>query len=312
MSNLSRRRTKVTSEERSALEAYLKARKEIVDEALGRYLPAEGTFPPVIFQSIRYSVFAGGKRIRPILCIAAAEAVGGILELVIPAACALELIHTYSLIHDDLPAMDDDEYRRGKLTNHRVFGEDIAILAGDALLTEAFHLLSGNDLADRVPAATILTVINEVSEAAGYFGMVGGQVLDVEAEGKTVDLTALNNIHSRKTGAMIRVAVRGGALLAGADERRLQALSEYGSSLGIAFQIADDILDVEGDRELLGKKTGADIVRRKATFPALVGLRASKKKARELVDRALKAIAAFDGKADPLRWIAEFVVERKV
>jgi len=302
----------VTAEERSSLEAYLKARKEIVDEALDRYLPGEGTIPPVIFQSIRYSVFAGGKRIRPILCIAAAEASGGLLEVVLPAACALELIHTYSLIHDDLPAMDDDEYRRGKLTNHRVFGEDIAILAGDALLTEAFRLLSGKDLADRVPAARILTVINEISEAAGYFGMVGGQVLDVESEGKMVDLTALNHIHSRKTGAMIRAAVREGGILAGADERRLQALSEYGSSLGLAFQIADDILDVEGDRELLGKKTGADVARRKATFPAFVGLEASKKKARELVEKALEAIASFDGKADPLRWIAEFVVERKV
>ena len=302
----------MTIEEMSSLEVYLKARKEIVDEALGRYLPGEGTFPPVIFQSIRYSVFAGGKRIRPILCIAAAEAVGGLLEVVLPAACALELIHAYSLIHDDLPAMDNDEYRRGKLTNHRVFGEDIAILAGDALLTEAFHLLSGKDMADRVPAARILTVINEISEAAGFFGMVGGQVLDVESEGKTVDLTALNNIHSRKTGAMIRAAVRGGTILAGADERRLQALSEYGSSLGLAFQIADDILDVEGDRELLGKETGVDSVRRKATFPALVGLEASKKKARELVERALEAIASFDGKADPLRWIAEFVVERKI
>ncbi len=302
----------MTAEERSSLEAYLKARKEIVDEALDRYLPGEGTIPPVIFQSIRYSVFAGGKRIRPILCIAAAEASGGLLEVVLPAACALELIHTYSLIHDDLPAMDDDEYRRGKLTNHRVFGEDIAILAGDALLTEAFRLLSGKDLADRVPAARILTVINEISEAAGYFGMVGGQVLDVESEGKMVDLTALNHIHSRKTGAMIRAAVREGGILAGADERRLQALSEYGSSLGLAFQIADDILDVEGDRELLGKKTGADVARRKATFPAFVGLKASKKKARELVEKALEAIASFDGKADPLRWIAEFVVERKV
>ncbi len=302
----------MTAEERSSLEAYLKARKEIVDEALDRYLPGEGTIPPVIFQSIRYSVFAGGKRIRPILCIAAAEASGGLLEVVLPAACALELIHTYSLIHDDLPAMDDDEYRRGKLTNHRVFGEDIAILAGDALLTEAFRLLSGKDLADRVPAARILTVINEISEAAGYFGMVGGQVLDVESEGKMVDLTALNHIHSRKTGAMIRAAVREGGILAGADERRLQALSEYGSSLGLAFQIADDILDVEGDRELLGKKTGADVARRKATFPAFVGLEASKKKARELVEKALEAIASFDGKADPLRWIAEFVVERKV
>lgn len=301
----------MTPEERLLLEAYLKARKEIVDKALDRFLPGEGTFPPVLFQSIRYSVFAGGKRIRPILCIAAAEAVGGILEVALPAGCALELIHTYSLIHDDLPAMDDDEYRRGKLTNHRVFGEDIAILAGDALLTEAFHLLSGKEMKERVPAERILAVIQEISEAAGCFGMVGGQVLDVEAEGKSVDITALNEIHSRKTAAMIRASVRGGAILAGADEERFQALSEYGSSLGLAFQIADDILDVEGDRDLLGKETGADVARRKATFPALVGLEASKTKARDLAERALFAIASLDGKADPLRWIAAFVVERK-
>jgi len=301
----------VTPEERLLFEAYLKARKEIIDRALDRFLPGEGTFPPVLFQSIRYSVFAGGKRIRPILCIAAAEAVGGILEVVLPAACALELIHTYSLIHDDLPAMDDDEYRRGKLTNHRVFGEDIAILAGDALLTEAFHLLSGKELIEGIPAERVLAAIHEISEAAGCFGMVGGQVLDVEAEGKAVDLKALNEIHSRKTGAMIRAAVRVGAILAGADEERFQALSEYGSSLGIAFQIADDILDVEGDRDLLGKETGADVTRRKATFPAIVGIDESKTRAQELVDRALGAIASLDGKADPLRWIAEFVVERK-
>jgi len=301
----------VTAEEEAALQAYLKARKEMVDEALGRYLPGEGEFPPVIFQSVRYSVFAGGKRIRPILCMAAAEAVGGIAEIVLPAACALEMIHTYSLIHDDLPAMDNDEYRRGKLTNHRVFGEDIAILAGDALLTEAFHLLSGKALAGRVPAERILAVIRDVSEASGWFGMVGGQVLDLEAEGKAVDLTGLNHIHARKTGALIRASVRGGALLAGADEKRVQSLSEYGSHLGLAFQIADDILDVEGDRELLGKETGADSARKKATFPALVGLEDSKQKARVLAGKALEAIASFDAKADPLRWIAAFVVERK-
>ncbi len=293
------------------LEAYLKTRKEMVDEALGRYLPGEDHFPPVIFKSVRYSVFAGGKRLRPILCLAAAEAVGGGRETVLPAACALEFIHTYSLIHDDLPAMDDDDYRRGKLTNHKVFGEDIAILAGDALLTEAFHLLSGKELAGRAPAERLLALIHEVSEAAGFFGMVGGQVVDVESEGKTVDLTTLKEIHSRKTGAMIRVSVRAGAVLAGADDDKVRALTEYGSHAGLAFQIADDILDVEGDRELLGKETGADSSRRKATYPALLGVETSREKARDLVERAVGALASFDEKADPLRMMARYMVERK-
>ena len=302
----------MATEVRAVLETYLDRRKQVVDEALERLLPGEATFPPVIFKAVRYSLFAGGKRLRPILCIAAAEAMGGIMEIVLPAACALELIHTYSLIHDDLPAMDDDDYRRGKLTSHKVFGEDIAILAGDALLTEAFYLLSGKDLAERMSPETLIAVIREISHASGFFGMVGGQVVDIQSEGKTVDLTTLHYIHTRKTGALITASVKAGAMLAGAEGDQLQALGDYGERIGLAFQIADDILDVEGDRELLGKNTGADSSRKKATYPALIGLEASRAKAGDLVERAVEALTSFDGKADPLRWIARFIVERKI
>jgi geranylgeranyl diphosphate synthase type II len=295
-----------------ALEHYLRARKEVIDEALARFLPGEENFPPVLFRAMHYSVFAGGKRLRPILCIAAAEAVGGIMETVVPAACALELIHTYSLIHDDLPAMDNDDYRRGRPTSHKVFGDGMAILAGDALLTEAFRLLAGNELAERFPCDRILAAVREISAAAGCCGMVGGQVVDITSEGKRVDLSTLHYIHTRKTGAMIKASVRAGAILAGAGDDILRALGDYGEHTGLAFQIADDILDVEGDRRLLGKETGADSSRKKATFPALIGVAAAREEARALVKKALDAIAAFDGKADPLRWIAEFIVERKM
>jgi geranylgeranyl diphosphate synthase type II len=207
--------------------------------------------------------------------------------------------------------MDDDDYRQGKPTSHKVFGEDIAILAGDALLTEAFHLLSGTELAGSISPEKMIAVIREISRAAGFFGMVGGQVVDITSEGKAVDLTTLHYIHTRKTGALITAAVRAGALLAGAGEEKIQALGDYGERIGLAFQIADDILDVEGDRELLGKATGADHSRKKATYPGLVGLEASRSKAGDLVERAVEALVAFDGKADPLRWIARFIVERK-
>ncbi len=293
------------------LDTYLEARTEVIDGAIARFLPGEDNFPPLLFRAMRYSVFAGGKRLRPILCIAAAEAVGGVMETVLPAACALELIHTYSLIHDDLPAMDNDDYRRGMLTSHKVFGDAVAILAGDALLTEAFHLLSAKELTDRFPPESALTVIREVSEAAGCFGMVGGQVVDIMSEGKRVDLSTLHDIHTRKTGAMIRASVRTGAILAGAAAETLQSLTDYGDYVGLAFQITDDVLDVEGDREQLGKETGADRSRRKATFPALIGVEASREKTRELVAMALGAIDSLDGKADPLRWIAGFIGERK-
>jgi len=295
--------------------AYLKEKKGIIDEALDRYLPGEENYPPVIFKAVRYSLFAGGKRIRPILCLASAEAVGGgsgeSLHSILPVACALELIHTYSLIHDDLPAMDNDDYRRGEPTNHKVFGEGIAILAGDALLTEAFHLMSRRDLMGDVLPENLLTVIHDIAEAAGYFGMVGGQVVDLQSEGREADLETLHYIHSRKTGAMITASVRAGALLAGAGKDEFYALSEYGKHVGLVFQIADDILNVEGDRALLGKNTGSDASRGKITFPALMGMETSRREARELVEQALTDIADFDHRACPLREIARYVIERK-
>jgi len=294
-----------------SLSAYLEARKKITDDALERCLPSEENYPPVIFKAVRYSVFAGGKRIRPILCMASAEAVGGDMESVLPVACALELIHTYSLIHDDLPAIDDDDYRRGRLTNHKVFGEDIAILAGDALLTEAFRLMSERTLTGKVAPEKLLAVIHDVAEAAGYFGMVGGQVVDVQSEGKTVESEVLHYIHTRKTGAMITSAIKAGAMLANAGEVELNALLTYGKHVGLAFQIADDILNVEGDPALLGKGTGSDAKRGKVTYPALEGLEASRKKAAELVESALIVIKNFDQRAEPLRMIARYIVERK-
>ncbi len=300
------------SDEKISIDDYLKARKKIVDEALDRYLPGEDTFPPAIFESVRYSVFAGGKRIRPILCMASAETVGGNIETVLPVACALELIHTYSLIHDDLPAMDDDDYRRGKPTNHKVFGEDIAILAGDALLTEAFHLMSKREFTDKISSDRLLAVIGDISEAAGFFGMVGGQVVDVQSEGKEVGEETLNYIHTHKTAEMIAASVRAGAVLSGGSENKTGALSDYGRNIGLAFQIADDILDIEGKQEILGKDIGSDRSRGKVTFPAIFGLEASRKKARDLVDRALADITQFDSRAEPLRMIATFIIERSL
>ena len=302
----------MATEEVISLDDYLKARKKIVDKALDRYLPEEDNFPPVIFKSVRYSIFAGGKRIRPILCMASAEAVGGDVETVLPVACALELIHTYSLIHDDLPVMDDDDYRRGKLTNHKVFGEDIAVLAGDALLTEAFHLMSKREFVGNIPPDRLLTVINDISKAAGFLGMVGGQVVDIESEGKEIDEETLDYIHTHKTGAMVIASIRAGAIISGAGEDELDALSDYGRHTGLAFQIMDDILDIEGDQDVLGKDIGSDESRGKVTFPALFGLEASRKKARELVDDALSDIAQLDSRAEPLRMIAKYIVERKL
>ena len=293
------------------LDEYLETRKTLVDQALELYLPVESTEPPVIFRSARYSVFAGGKRLRPILCIAAAEAVGGPIDTVMPTACALELIHTYSLIHDDLPAMDNDDYRRGKPTSHKVFGEALAILAGDALLTDAFRIVAGQTPADSVPARKLLQVIQEVALAAGWFGMVAGQVVDIESEGKAPDEKTLHFIHTRKTGALITVSIRAGAILGGADDDALDALTEYGRHVGLAFQIADDILNVEGDAKALGKSTGSDRSRGKLTYPALVGVETSRRVAAELVEKALGDLTVLDERAEPLRLIARFIVNRK-
>jgi len=294
------------------LEHYLKDRCKLVDEALEKMLPGEGDLPVSLHKSMRYSVFAGGKRIRPILMLAACEAVGGDIVLAMPAACAMEMIHTYSLIHDDLPAMDNDDFRRGKPTNHKVFGEAVAILAGDALLTQAFIAMSNSSYAARVPSVTLLAAINEIGHCAGSYGMVGGQVVDMESEGKPdIDLPTVQYIHTHKTGALIKASVKAGALLGAADEKALAALTRYGEVVGLAFQIADDILDIEGTTEQIGKDAGSDEARGKATYPAVVGLPDSKKRAAELVDMALESLAGFDRKAEPLREIARYIVFRK-
>jgi len=292
------------------LEAYLKDRQKIVEDALVRYLPDEDTPPQDLNTAAHYSVFAGGKRIRPILCLAACEACGGEMLTAMPAACALELIHTYSLIHDDLPAMDNDDFRRGKPTCHKVFGEALAILAGDALLTEAFVLLSRPDRL-RIPADRRIAVIAEVAQAAGFAGMVGGQALDIRAEKIEPDFEGLEDIHRRKTGALIVASVKIGAIIAGASPERISALSLYAGHIGIAFQIADDILNVEGNSLVMGKETGSDIARGKSTYPSILGLDAAKARLAAHIESAIAAIDAFDARALPLRVLARFIMDRK-
>ena len=294
------------------IKTYLKQKKEIVDTALERYFPKVPDFPPSLRQAIRHSLFAGGKRIRPILSIAAFEAAGGKGEGILPLACALEMIHTYSLIHDDLPAIDNDDFRRGKPTCHKVFGEAVAILAGDALLTEAFQLMTNGSVLNLPPGKErfVLELVNKVAQAAGISGMVGGQVVDIESEGKEVDLPTLQYIHTHKTGAMILASVQVGARLGGAEGETLKAYVHYGERAGLAFQIADDILDVVGKTEVMGKSAGSDLSKKKATYPALVGVEESKKRARELVHLAVEALNLFGPEADPLREIAGFIVAR--
>ncbi|MEK7364264.1 MAG: polyprenyl synthetase family protein, partial [candidate division NC10 bacterium] len=259
-------------------------------------------------EAMRYSVFAGGKRLRPILVIAGADAVrgrmeeGGTLHRVLPTACALELIHTYSLIHDDLPAMDDDDYRRGRLTNHKVFGEAIAILAGDALLTLAFGLLAEH---------ASLDVVREVAAAAGTFGMIGGQVIDIQSEGKSVDAETLEYIHRHKTAALIRASLVSGAMLSGASAPALKSIREAGTHLGLAFQIVDDILDVEGSLEELGKTAGSDRRKKKATYPEQFGLEASRLKAKSLIEDAKAALQPLGPPAEPIRALADFIFQRR-
>lgn len=296
---------------------YLEEKKEVVDSALERYFPPLRTsikdveFLSSLHQAIRHSLFAGGKRIRPILCMAAFEVVGGKGERILPFACALEMIHTYSLIHDDLPAIDNDDYRRGKPTCHKVFGEAMAILAGDALLTEAFNIMT-----ERTPEVNsdeegmILDIVNRVARAAGISGMVGGQVVDIESEGKKVDFPILQFIHTHKTGAMLLASVQIGARFGGAKGESFKALTRYGERIGLAFQITDDILDIEGEVQILGKTPGSDLSKKKATYPFIVGLEESKKRAKELVELAVDALNPFGEEADPLREIGRFIVAR--
>jgi len=293
------------------LEAYLKARRQLVDAALDGFLPRADTPPPSVHRAMRYSVLAGGKRLRPILVIAGAELVGAQPSLVMPTACALEMIHTYSLIHDDLPAMDDDDYRRGRLTNHKMFGDAIAILAGDALLTLAFQLVAQNAAVTGVDAKVVCDVVAEIAEAAGTLGMVGGQVVDIESEGKTITPEELEYIHIHKTAALLRASLSAGARLGGADAAALAAVGDAGQSLGLAFQIVDDILDVEGSLETLGKTAGSDERKQKVTYPALHGIEASRREARRLIERTKSRLAVFGARSAPVCALADFVVERK-
>ena len=293
------------------LDAYLGERRRAVDEALERQLPPADAYTPVIHEAMRYSVFAGGKRLRPILVIAGAEAVGGRMVDVMPTACAFELIHTYSLIHDDLPAMDDDDYRRGRPTSHKVFGEAIAILAGDALLTHALGRVAANAALGKVPADAFARVLGEITEAAGTAGMIGGQVVDIQSEGRMVSAETLEYIHTHKTGALIRAALRAGALLAGASETALGVLTAYGERLGLAFQVVYDILDVEGSLETLGKTAGSDRRKKKVTYPDHHGLAASKARAVALTREAQAALGPLGSAGTPLMALAEFVLHRK-
>lgn len=292
------------------IESYLSRKKSLVDKTLDRLVPSAKRFPNSVHEAMRYSLFAGGKRVRPILAMAAAEALGAKTVDLLPLAGSLELIHTYSLIHDDLPAMDDDDFRRGRPTCHKIYGEAVAILAGDGLLNMAFEVLSDPRRLKRVPANRLIAIIKEISTASGVFGMVGGQVVDMEFEGKDIDFPTLEYIHTHKTGALIRASVRVGAVFAKANEKRLKALTRYGELAGLAFQIADDILDVAGTREELGKDVGSDLKKGKKTFPGFYGLEESRRRANEIADKAIHSLRDFDRKADPLRELAKYIVSR--
>jgi geranylgeranyl diphosphate synthase type II len=295
-----------------SFEAYLARQSAIMEEALDEYLPGAKEHPSEIYQAMRYSVFAGGKRLRPILCLAAAEAVGGDMQSALPAACALEMIHTYSLIHDDLPAMDNDDLRRGKPTCHKVFGDAIAILAGDALLTDAFVILArAVEKAQGEARAKLDSVIFEIAAAASSRGMIAGQVIDILSEGEKLQRDALEALHSLKTGKLITASVLSGGLLGGASRSQLDSLRRYGRAIGLAFQVVDDILNATGNSGIMGKKTGTDAARGKATFVSIMGVEKARAEARSLIEEAVESIEAFDHRADPLRSLARFIVERK-
>lgn len=294
----------------SDLKELMSQKSHLIEEALSKYLPGDNTYPSVLYEAMKYSLTAGGKRLRPILVLAAAEACGGDPQKALPAACAMEMIHTYSLIHDDLPAMDNDDYRRGRLTNHKVFGEAMAILAGDGLLTMAFNLLARSAREEGIDAQIMLQIIDEIAYASGAAGMVGGQVADLAAENKTIEPVELRYIHAHKTGALYRASLRSGAIIADATDDQIEALTKYGELLGLAFQITDDILDLEGDSEKLGKLTGSDLKKQKSTYPSLFGLDKSREMASEAVTKAIEYLESFGEKASILRKIAKYLLER--
>ncbi|HMJ63276.1 MAG TPA: farnesyl diphosphate synthase [Bryobacteraceae bacterium] len=299
----------MTKTEQSSLQEYLAGQVKVIDRVLDEWVPAEAVAPQSIHEAMRYSLFAGGKRIRPILAIAAARTICDDTIGIENAAGALELVHTYSLIHDDLPALDNDDLRRGRPTCHKVFGEALAILAGDALLTLAFEVLS------RLPGVVAerrIWLVEELSRAAGTVGgMIAGQVHDIEGERQAPSALLLESIHRAKTGALLRASVRMGAIYAGASAAELAALSEYGEHVGLAFQIVDDVLDVEGSSEALGKTAGKDQAQQKITFPAVYGLERSRRMAEEERLAAHAALALFGDRAERLRQIADFIVKRK-
>jgi geranylgeranyl diphosphate synthase type II len=291
------------------LVAYLAEQRAVVDAALERALPPAETVPDALHRAMRHSVFAGGKRLRPMLVIAGAEAIGTAADSVLPAACAVEMIHTYSLIHDDLPAFDDEELRRGQPTSHVLFGETVAILAGDALQALAFeHMASAGSASDH-PAAWV-AAIRELSFAAGSRGMCGGQTLDTEAAGEEIDMAGLQQLHAAKTGALLTASVVMGGTLAGAGPEQLAALRQYGDAVGLAFQIVDDLLDVEGDVEDLGKRPGGDAERGQPTFPVLIGIDGAHREAERLRVEARAALAPFGDSAAPLAALADYIVNR--
>lgn len=292
-------------------EAYLDTEREQINLALKAYV-GRLCLSAQLQSALLYSLLSGGKRLRPILCLAAAHTINGDNRKAMPAACAVEMIHAYSLIHDDLPALDDDDLRRGQPTSHKYFDEATAILSGDALLNMAFEVLSEAALADEAPAAREwLKVVYVISSASGCQGMIEGQRRDLHFEGEIIEKDELKSLHRLKTGALIRAAVHCGTLLSGGTQSQTDALIRYAENIGLAFQVVDDVLNVTGDPELMGKAVGSDALRQKNTYPALMGLAASRQYASELIDSALQALEIFDNKADPLRAIATYIIERK-
>jgi geranylgeranyl diphosphate synthase type II len=293
------------------IHAYLDQQRQRVDQFLEQSLPDTLSDPQKLYESMRYSLLGGGKRVRPILTIAAAQALGYDNDAMLPFAASLEFVHTYSLIHDDLPAMDDDDYRRGRLTNHKVFGDGMAILAGDALLTMAFELCSQNEGGHGLTVGQQLTIVRELAFGSGHQGMVGGQVMDIQAENQDVELPHLQKIHSHKTGQLIRAAVRIGGIIGGASSAQLQSLTDYAEDIGLAFQIADDVLNMVGTREELGKDAGTDEKRGKKTYPSFFGIDGARQLGNECVERAVKRLEPFDHQADPLRRMATYIMSRR-